>query len=142
MTTPYRSRMSLPALAGALIATVGIAATVVTVTAFEIVWFPLSSIAIARIVCALAALGVQVTGIDLKPWPMAEVPILAANAITEPLTVTDAAVTTLTAHHLTPEENIALTCRQIGGTVLSMFAPPATAPPPLASRARRTDEQP
>jgi SAM-dependent methyltransferase len=53
-------------------------------------------------------LNVEVIGVDLKPWPMAPVPVLTANAIAEPLPATDAAVTTLTAHHLTPEENIAL----------------------------------
>ena len=53
-------------------------------------------------------LNVEVVGVDLKPWPMAPVPVVTANAITERLPEADAAVTTLMAHHLTPEENIAL----------------------------------
>ncbi len=53
-------------------------------------------------------LNVEVIGVDLKPWPMAQIKIVTANAITERLPETDAAVTTLMAHHLTPEENIAL----------------------------------
>jgi len=53
-------------------------------------------------------MNVEVLGVDLKPWPMAAVPVVTANAITEPLPDADAAVTTLMAHHLTPEENIAL----------------------------------
>ncbi len=53
-------------------------------------------------------MNVEVLGVDLKPWPMAEIPVVRANAITEPLPEADAAVTTLMAHHLTPEENIAL----------------------------------
>jgi len=48
-------------LAGAESATVGIAGTVVTVIAVDRVWLPLSSTASARMVCALAAVGVQLT---------------------------------------------------------------------------------
>lgn len=53
-------------------------------------------------------LNVEVIGVDLKPWPMTPVPVVTANAITERLPEADVAVTTLMAHHLTPEENIAL----------------------------------
>ena len=53
-------------------------------------------------------MNVEVIGVDLKPWPMAQIPVVTANAITDPLPNADVAVTTLMAHHLTPEENIAL----------------------------------
>lgn len=54
------------------------------------------------------SMNVEVIGVDLKPWPMLKVPVVAANAVTDLLPEADAAVTTLMAHHLTPEENIAL----------------------------------
>lgn len=53
-------------------------------------------------------LSVEVIGIDSKPPDRARVPILKANAVTEPLPEADVAVCCLTAHHLTPDENIAL----------------------------------
>src|ERR1019366_7036495 len=53
-------------------------------------------------------LNVEVIGVDLKPWPMTAIPVVTANAVTERLPQADVAVTTLMAHHLTPEENIAL----------------------------------
>ena len=53
-------------------------------------------------------LGVEVTGIDPKPGHSDEVNIIAADAITERLPVADVAVCSFVAHHLTPEENIAL----------------------------------
>jgi 2-polyprenyl-3-methyl-5-hydroxy-6-metoxy-1,4-benzoquinol methylase len=53
-------------------------------------------------------MNVEVIGVDLKPWPMTLVPVVTANAVVDRLPEADAAVTTLMAHHLTPEENIAL----------------------------------
>ena len=53
-------------------------------------------------------LGVTVTGIDPKPGHSETVKILAADAITEPLPEADVAVCSFVAHHLTPEQNIAL----------------------------------
>ena len=54
------------------------------------------------------SLGVEVIGVDLKPPDTASVPIIAADAVTEPLPEADVAVCSLVAHHLTPEQNIAL----------------------------------
>jgi 2-polyprenyl-3-methyl-5-hydroxy-6-metoxy-1,4-benzoquinol methylase len=53
-------------------------------------------------------LGVAVTGVDLKPPDHAAVPIIAADAVTERLPDADIAICSLVAHHLTPEQNIAL----------------------------------
>jgi SAM-dependent methyltransferase len=53
-------------------------------------------------------MGVEVIGIDRKPGTSAKVPIIAADAITAPLPEADVAVCSLTAHHLTPEQNVAL----------------------------------
>jgi len=53
-------------------------------------------------------LGVDVVGIDKKPPGHASVPIIAADAVTERLPEADVAVCSLTAHHLTPEEIVAL----------------------------------
>jgi 2-polyprenyl-3-methyl-5-hydroxy-6-metoxy-1,4-benzoquinol methylase len=53
-------------------------------------------------------LGVEVTGIDIKPPQHANVPIIRADAVTERLPDADVAVCSLVAHHLTPEQNIAL----------------------------------
>ena len=53
-------------------------------------------------------MGVEVIGIDPKPGPCGDVPIIAGNAIDEPLPEADVAVSSLVAHHLTPEQNIAL----------------------------------
>jgi SAM-dependent methyltransferase len=53
-------------------------------------------------------LGMEVIGIDRKPPANANVPIIAADAVTEALPDADVAVCCLTAHHLTPDENIAL----------------------------------
>jgi 2-polyprenyl-3-methyl-5-hydroxy-6-metoxy-1,4-benzoquinol methylase len=58
-------------------------------------------------------LGVEVTGIDLKPPNHAKVPIIAADAVTARLPEADVAVCSLVAHHLTPEQNIAL-IRNVG----------------------------
>lgn len=53
-------------------------------------------------------LGVEVIGIDRNPPATTKVPVIAGDAVTEPLPEADVAVCTLTAHHLTPEQNIAL----------------------------------
>jgi len=58
-------------------------------------------------------MGVEVIGVDPKPGHTADVPIIAADAIREPLPDADVAVSSLVAHHLTPEENIAL-IRNVG----------------------------
>jgi SAM-dependent methyltransferase len=58
-------------------------------------------------------MGVEVIGVDPKPGPTASVPIIAADAVSEPLPEADVAVSSLVAHHLTPEENIAL-IRNVG----------------------------
>ena len=53
-------------------------------------------------------LAVEVIGVDQKPPEKANVPIIAADAVTERLPDADIAVCSLLAHHLTPEQNIAL----------------------------------
>ncbi|HWE50164.1 MAG TPA: methyltransferase domain-containing protein [Bryobacteraceae bacterium] len=53
-------------------------------------------------------LQVEVTGIDQKPGTASDIPIIAANAITDPLPSADVAVSSFVSHHLSPEENIAL----------------------------------
>lgn len=53
-------------------------------------------------------LNVEVIGIDRNPPEHTKVPVIAADAVTEALPRADIAVSTLTAHHLTPEQNIAL----------------------------------
>ncbi len=58
-------------------------------------------------------MGVEVTGIDLKPPDHAKVPVIAADAVTARLPDADVAVCSLVAHHLTPEQNIAL-IRNVG----------------------------
>jgi SAM-dependent methyltransferase len=58
-------------------------------------------------------LGVEVVGVDKKPPETANVPIIQADAVTETLPDADIAVCSLLAHHLTPEENVAL-IRNVG----------------------------
>lgn len=53
-------------------------------------------------------LKVEVTGIDTKPGHTTNIPIIQANAITDTLPKADIAVSAFLAHHLSPEENIAL----------------------------------
>ncbi len=53
-------------------------------------------------------MGVEVIGVDRNPGQNAAIPIVAANAVTDPLPEADVAISSLMAHHLTPEENIAL----------------------------------
>jgi SAM-dependent methyltransferase len=53
-------------------------------------------------------LGVEVIGVDKKPPEHGNVPIIAADAVTDPLPDADIAVCSLTAHHLTPEQIVAL----------------------------------
>jgi len=58
-------------------------------------------------------LGVEVKGIDLKPGLSNGVTVIAADATTELLPPADVAISSLVAHHLTPEQNIAL-IRNVG----------------------------
>lgn len=58
-------------------------------------------------------MGVEVVGVDQKPGHSADVPIIAADATTELLPEADVAVSSLVAHHLSPEQNIAL-IRNVG----------------------------
>jgi len=58
-------------------------------------------------------MGVEVIGVDRKPGHTADVPIIAADATTDLLPEADVAVSSLVAHHLTPEQNIAL-IRNVG----------------------------
>ena len=58
-------------------------------------------------------LGVEVLGIDQKPPDNPKVKIVAADAVSEKLPDADIAVCSLLAHHLTPEQNIAL-IRNVG----------------------------
>jgi SAM-dependent methyltransferase len=51
-------------------------------------------------------MGVEVVGVDLKPPEKANVPIIAADAVTDPFPDVDIAVCSLLCHHLTPEQNI------------------------------------
>jgi 2-polyprenyl-3-methyl-5-hydroxy-6-metoxy-1,4-benzoquinol methylase len=53
-------------------------------------------------------LGVEVVGVDLKPPDATKVKIVQADAVDEPLPSADVAVCSLLAHHLTPEQNVAL----------------------------------
>ncbi len=54
------------------------------------------------------SLHVDVIGVDRKPPSAAPVPIVEADAVTERLPEADVAVCTLTAHHMTPEQIVAL----------------------------------
>lgn len=58
-------------------------------------------------------MGVTVTGIDLKPGYTNDVPVIAADATCELLPQADVAISSLVAHHLSPEQNIAL-IRNVG----------------------------
>ncbi len=54
-------------------------------------------------------LGIEVIGVDLRPVPKGlPVPILIANAVTDPLPRADVAISLMTAHHLTEAEVIAM----------------------------------
>jgi SAM-dependent methyltransferase len=53
-------------------------------------------------------LHVEVLGIDPKPGHATDIEIIPANAITDPLPQADLAVSSFLAHHLSPQENIAL----------------------------------
>jgi SAM-dependent methyltransferase len=63
-------------------------------------------------------MAVEVIGVDRKPGLTTDVPMVAADAVHDPLPEADVAVSSMVAHHLTPEENIALirnvarTCRR------------------------------
>ena len=58
-------------------------------------------------------MGVEVIGVDLKPGFQNDVPVIAADATTALLPEADVAISSLMAHHLTPEQNIAL-IRNVG----------------------------
>lgn len=53
-------------------------------------------------------MGVEVVGVDQKPPDHAKVEIIRADAVREPLPEADVAVCCLTAHHLTPDQIVAL----------------------------------
>ena len=55
-----------------------------------------------------ARMNVEVVGVDRKPPANARVRIIEADAVTGKLPEADVAVCTLTAHHLTPEQIVAL----------------------------------
>ncbi len=58
-------------------------------------------------------MNVEVMGIDLKPGFTQDVPVIQADATCELLPKADVAISSLVAHHLTPEQNIAL-IRNVG----------------------------
>jgi SAM-dependent methyltransferase len=58
-------------------------------------------------------LGAEPIGVDLKPGPADDIRIIHADATVEPLPEADVAVSSLVAHHLTPEQNIAM-IRNVG----------------------------
>ena len=53
-------------------------------------------------------MGVDVIGVDQKPPATTSAPVIQADAVMDKLPDADVAVCTLTAHHLTPEQIIAL----------------------------------
>ncbi len=53
-------------------------------------------------------MGVEVIGVDPNPGLTANVPAIRMDAVTGDLPEADVAVSSLVAHHLTPEQNIAL----------------------------------
>ncbi len=64
-------------------------------------------------------LGVDVIGIDLRPVPQSNVPIVTGNAAVDPLPAADVALTVCMVHHLTEDEvvamirNVAKSCRRL-----------------------------
>jgi SAM-dependent methyltransferase len=78
-------------------------------------------------------LGADVVGMDLRPAPAeAPVPIIAGNAVTDPLPRADTAISLMTAHHLSEAElaaliaNVARSCRRF------ILLDPVRHPVPLA----------
>lgn len=65
-------------------------------------------------------MGVEVVGVDMKPPEIANVKIIKGDAVTERLPDADVAVCSLLAHHLTPEQNIAL-IRNVSRTTCRRF---------------------
>jgi len=65
-------------------------------------------------------LGVEVVGVDKRPPETANVRIIRADAVTDSLPDADIAVCSLTAHHLTPEQIVAL-IRNVGRTTCRRF---------------------
>ena len=58
-------------------------------------------------------MGVEVIGVDPNPGHTADVPVIQLDAVRNPLPEADVAVSSLVAHHLTPEENVEL-IRNVG----------------------------
>ncbi len=58
-------------------------------------------------------MGVEVVGVDPNPGHTADVPMLRLDAVRSSLPEADVAVSSLVAHHLTPEENVQL-IRNVG----------------------------
>lgn len=64
-------------------------------------------------------LGVDVIGVDLRPVPRSNVPIVTGNAAVDPLPLADVALTVCMVHHLTEDEvvamirNVAKSCRRL-----------------------------
>jgi SAM-dependent methyltransferase len=58
-------------------------------------------------------LGVEPIGVDLKPGRADGIRVIRADAAVDPLPEADVAVSSLVAHHLTPEQNIAM-IRNVG----------------------------
>ena len=63
-------------------------------------------------------MGVEVIGVDLKPGASNGIPLIVGDAVRDPLPEADVAVSSLVAHHLTPEQivqmihNVGLSCRR------------------------------
>jgi SAM-dependent methyltransferase len=53
-------------------------------------------------------MGVEVIGVDPSPGHTADVPMVQLDAVRNPLPEADVAISSLVAHHLTPEENVQL----------------------------------
>lgn len=58
-------------------------------------------------------MGVEVIGVDPNPGHSANVPVIQLDAVRDELPDADVAVSSLVAHHLTPEENVQL-IRKVG----------------------------
>jgi SAM-dependent methyltransferase len=58
-------------------------------------------------------MGVEVIGVDPSPGHTADVPMVQLDAVRNPLPEADVAISSLVAHHLTPEENVEL-IRNVG----------------------------
>lgn len=63
--------------------------------------------------CLRERMNVDVIGVDPRPGPSGGIPIVRADATSDPLPDADVAVSLLVSHHLTPEQNIAM-IRNVG----------------------------